>query len=93
MQGLALGREGGVHGSYKCENPYCTTKRGSGGGYGEAVERAPKDVLEDLIDGKVTPAHALKAYGVMLQADGTVDVTATAAARDEMRTRARTGSN
>ena len=68
-------------------NLFQTTLAG-GGGYGEAVERAPKDVLEDLIDGKVTPAHALKAYGVMLQADGTVDETATAAARDEMRTRA-----
>ena len=32
IQRLALGREGGVHGLYKGENHYCTTKRSSGGG-------------------------------------------------------------
>ena len=37
-----------------------------GGGFGPAFERRPEDVREDVIDGKVTPAHACVAYGVVV---------------------------
>lgn len=39
---------------------------GGGGGYGNAMERDPDSVREDVIDGFVTPEHARSAYGVVL---------------------------
>src|SRR5262249_1645098 len=58
-----------------------------GGGYGDALERDPALVLDDVIEGKVTRIHASEAFGVVL-ADGPapcVDVTATAALRAQLR--------
>jgi N-methylhydantoinase B len=56
----------------------------SGGGYGPAFERSPADVLRDVVDDRVTPAHARAAYGVVVS-EGTegfrVDEAATAALR------------
>jgi len=57
------------------------TTLAGGGGYGEAFKRDPKDVMEDIQDGKVTEAHAMDAYGVKLKADGTIDEIATTAIR------------
>lgn len=37
---------------------------GGGGGYGDPGERDPAAVHEDLLDGLVSPAHALSVYGV-----------------------------
>jgi N-methylhydantoinase B len=34
------------------------------GGYGEPGERERERVLDDLAEGKITPEHALAAYGV-----------------------------
>ncbi len=37
-----------------------------GGGFGDPLERPPEAVLEDVIDGYVTPVGARKDYGVVL---------------------------
>jgi N-methylhydantoinase B len=58
-----------------------------GGGYGDALERDPALVLYDVIEGKVTHAHAAEAYGVVI-AEGPapcVNLTATAALRARLR--------
>ena len=55
------------------------------GGYGDPLERDPDRVLEDLRQGKVTPAHALAVYGVVIDAgSGEVDLAATEARRAEV---------
>ncbi len=51
-----------------------------GGGFGNAFDRDPAAVLEDVLDGKVTVAGAREHYGVVVAA-GEVDVTATAELR------------
>ena len=49
-----------------------------GGGYGPALERAPDQVLGDVIDGKITCARARQVYGVVIDRDkGLVDLEAT----------------
>jgi hypothetical protein len=59
--------------------------RGSGGGYGDVLERDPEavatDVREDLIDDQV----ARGIYGVILGEDGLPDPEATAERRAEIR--------
>jgi len=55
-----------------------------GGGYGDALAREPERVLEDVLDGKVTAAHAAAAYGVAIR-DGAVDTAATAELRARLR--------
>ena len=59
--------------------------RGSGGGYGDVLERDPEavatDVREDLIDAQV----ARDVYGVILGEDGLPDEHATAERRTELR--------
>jgi N-methylhydantoinase B len=52
-----------------------------GGGYGDPYERDPALVQRDAEQGKVTREHAKQAYGVMLNADFTIDAAATAALR------------
>ncbi len=42
---------------------------GGGGGYGDPLERAPWRVLEDVLDGKVTPEAAAASYGVVVVGD------------------------
>jgi N-methylhydantoinase B len=37
-----------------------------GGGYGDPYARDPELVLEDVIEGRVTPEHARAAYGVAI---------------------------
>jgi N-methylhydantoinase B len=51
-----------------------------GGGFGNALERDPAAVLEDVLDGKVSIAAARERYGVVI-ADGEVDETSTARLR------------
>ena len=49
-----------------------------GGGYGPSLERDPERVLQDVIQGKVTPERARDTYGVVLDASGkAVDLQAT----------------
>ena len=48
-----------------------------GGGYGNPSSRAPDQVREDLLDGRISREHARSAYGVVLGADAVVDWEAT----------------
>jgi N-methylhydantoinase B len=66
----------------------------SGSGLGDALEREPERVCDDVRDGYVTASAARATYGVVLTADGAVDATATAAARAAIRAarRARAGA-
>ena len=38
-----------------------------GGGYGHPLNRDPAKVLDDLLDGYITPDHAREVYGVVFQ--------------------------
>ena len=40
-----------------------------GGGYGDSLERDPALVLRDVIEEKITPAHAREGYGVVVTGD------------------------
>lgn len=52
-----------------------------GGGYGDPYEREIELVQRDALQGRITLAHARDAYGVVLNADFSVDARATAALR------------
>jgi N-methylhydantoinase B len=54
-----------------------------GGGYGDPLTRDPALVREDLLDGKITAAHAEAVYGVAIVpgSDATIDESATARLR------------
>jgi N-methylhydantoinase B len=58
-----------------------------GGGYGDPFERLVDDVLQDVIEGKITPEHARTAYGVVVvRREGyKVDEAATAELRRWLR--------
>ena len=58
-----------------------------GGGFGEAFDRDPEKVRTDVLDDKVTLAHAREAYGVILGNDEGqhVDAAATRALRASRR--------
>jgi len=55
--------------------------RACGGGYGAAAERAPDEVLEDVLDGYLSVERARADYGVVIGEDMTVDKSATRQAR------------
>ncbi|TKX73075.1 hydantoinase B/oxoprolinase family protein [Halorubrum sp. GN11_10-6_MGM] len=55
-----------------------------GGGYGDPLERAPGDVLDDVLDEKVSREKAREEYGVVIE-DGRVDEEATVERRQELR--------
>ena len=57
---------------------------GGGGGFGDPLQRSPEHVADDVRDGKVSSRAAHDLYGVILGADGTADVAATARRRAEM---------
>jgi N-methylhydantoinase B len=42
-----------------------------GAGYGDPLDRYPAAVLADVLDGKISPALAITAFGVVLTPDGT----------------------
>ena len=52
-----------------------------GGGYGEAAERSPVDVAEDVRDGYISRRTAERAYGVVVTEAGELDAAATEARR------------
>jgi len=57
-----------------------------GAGYGDPLERDPAAVFADVLDGKVSAAVAITAYGVVLTPDGTsVDEVRTKDRRDAPR--------
>ncbi len=53
------------------------------GGHGSPLERDPRRVLEDVLDGRVSTAAAERDYGVVIR-DGTVDAAATTRRRSEL---------
>lgn len=55
-----------------------------GGGYGSPYEREPARVLEDVLDGKMSRAHAFDEYGVVLTQEMGVDLAATHARRNTL---------
>jgi aryl-alcohol dehydrogenase-like predicted oxidoreductase len=57
-----------------------------GGGYGSPLERNPASVLEDMLEGYVSPMAARDTYRVVIQ-DGQVDEQATARLRAESKPR------
>ena len=55
-----------------------------GGGYGDPIERQPEMVLEDVVNGLVSPACARQIYGVVLDKETvTLNQKATRAAREK----------
>ena len=64
----------GKDGRFVCYGP-------AGGGYGNALERDPARVADDVLDGVITVETALKDYGVVVSAKGVVDQAATARQR------------
>ncbi len=52
-----------------------------GGGYGNAFEREPQRVADDVLDGYVSAREALDSYGVVVDDSGVIDLDATAARR------------
>ncbi|MFK8253221.1 hydantoinase B/oxoprolinase family protein [Ancylobacter terrae] len=55
-----------------------------GGGYGDPLERAIEAIARDIADGKVSPAAAEAAYGIVLR-DGVIDAEASAGRRQQRR--------
>jgi N-methylhydantoinase B len=60
-----------------------THHQAGGGGHGDPYTRAPEAVARDVWNGKVTPAGAREQYGVAVDSDGAIDVTATTAMRSK----------
>ena len=54
---------------------------GGGGGYGDPRSRDPAAVVHDVLEGYVSTEAARDNYGVAIDADGRIDVAATAALR------------
>ncbi len=61
---------------------HCTA---GGGGWGNPCRRDPAAVAHDVANGKVSEAAARERYGVEIGDDGLVDLEATTALREEMR--------
>ena len=61
---------------------------GSGGGWGNPLDREPERVQWDVIEGLVSTESAQKHYGVVIKADQSIDASATAALRKKMATKA-----
>jgi N-methylhydantoinase B len=56
-----------------------------GGGYGDPIERPAHQVLEDVLDGFCTSAHAYDAYGVVITPELAVDEQLTNERRNRLR--------
>jgi N-methylhydantoinase B len=68
------------------ENEVVSFQTGGGGGYGSPLERDPKMVLQDVINGFVSLTKAKEEYGVVIdENEMKVDTEATRKARDKMR--------
>jgi N-methylhydantoinase B len=58
---------------------------GSGGGFGDPLDREPALVAADVASGRFSTDDADRIYGIALAADGSVDPAATATRRDAIR--------
>lgn len=68
------------------ENELVSFQTGGGGGYGSPLERDPKMVLQDVVNGFVSLAKAEEEYGVVIDENAMkVDTEATRKTRDKMR--------
>lgn len=67
------------------ETDIITIIGGGGGGLGDPLMRNPESVADDVRDGYTGVDVAKDVYGVVLDGDGTVDSTATEAARTAIR--------
>ncbi|WP_236790833.1 hydantoinase B/oxoprolinase family protein [Amycolatopsis sp. GM8] len=56
-----------------------------GGGFGDPIDRDPKDVAADVVDGYVSVGHAEDVYGVVVDRSGAIDASATTARRSAIR--------
>ena len=56
-----------------------------GGGYGDPLARAPEKVLDDVALGYLSPEQAIARYGVVIDAGGGVDASATHEQRVRLR--------
>lgn len=61
---------------------YCSP---CGGGFGDPLERDPRRVKDDVLDGVCSAEAADSVYGVVLDREGNVDDAATSARRSAMR--------
>jgi N-methylhydantoinase B len=52
-----------------------------GGGFGDPIARDPERVCDDVLDGLITAEQARRDYGVAIDANGAIDVAATARLR------------
>ena len=68
-------------------NDVIVLSRGSGGGYGDVLERDPEAVATDLHEDLIDLAAAQDIYGVVLGEDGRPDDESTTARRAEIRAR------
>lgn len=62
-----------------------------GGGWGDPLDREPHDVARDVLDEKVSREAAREMYGVVIEADGGVDVDGTTDLRASLRARRKEG--
>jgi N-methylhydantoinase B len=58
---------------------------GSGGGFGDPLDREPASVAADVASGRFAIDDADRIYGIVLGSDGSVDPAATATRRDAIR--------
>jgi len=72
---------GKVAGHLVEEGATVVVRSAGGGGYGDPLLRDVERVALDVREGYVSPTAALRLYGVVLKADGTVDAEATAGMR------------
>jgi len=63
-----------------------------GGGFGDPLTRDAALVLEDIHDGKITPAYARERHGIVLGANGLVDEAGSQSLRRAKTAAARTGA-
>jgi N-methylhydantoinase B len=63
-------------------------RTGGGGGWGSPLERDPELVRQDVVEEFISPRSAREDYGVILNADGSIDEEATAQQRNTLRSQA-----
>ncbi len=68
-------------------NAEVVIRSGSGGGWGDPLEREPARVRWDVVEGLVSAKAARESYGVVLDARGECDDAGTQALRRDMRAR------
>jgi N-methylhydantoinase B len=66
-------------------------RTGGGGGWGDPCQRDPLKVIEDVREEFISRAAAGELYGVVMNADLTLDAAATGALRAEMRIKQKAG--